>query len=88
MHIDKLLAHGADSVAGDILFQGKSLGRMIAGEFHPSAHGLKVIEELEGEPVKAVAPVKPRKKHAVETPPPAETPAADADLSDLSTILG
>lgn len=86
MHIDQLLAHGAESVAGDILFESKSIGRMLGGEFVPSEHGLRVMAELSEKPVaaKKVAAKKVAKPKA-ETP--AETPA-EGDLGDLSDILG
>lgn len=92
MHVDKLIEHGAECVAGDIIQNGKSLGRLYGGEFVPSEHGLKRMSELaeaaDAPPVaaKKVA-AKKVAKPKVEAPAD-EAPPADDGIGDLDDLLG
>ena len=43
-NVDKLLALGAEVVAGDVLWKHKVLGRFRNGEFIPTEEGLKALD--------------------------------------------
>lgn len=78
--IDTLLARGAQSVAGDIVFKNKSMGRLIDGAFVPSADGLAELDTIDVD-----ADEKPARK--------ARTKKADAsavepdDITDVDDLL-
>lgn len=62
-NVDKLLALGAEVVAGDVLWKHKVLGRFRNGEFIPTEEGLKALEiddavEVKPKPRRAKAEAK------------------------------
>ena len=57
-NVDKLLALGAEVVAGDVLWKHKVLGRFRNGEFIPTEEGLKALE------IEDAVEVKPKPKRA------------------------
>ena len=57
-NVDKLLALGAEIVAGDVLWKHKVLGRFRNGEFIPTEEGLKALE------IEDAVEVKPKPKRA------------------------
>ena len=57
-NVDKLLALGAEIVAGDVLWKHKVLGRFRNGEFIPTEEGLKALD------IDDAVEVKPKSKRA------------------------
>ena len=76
--VEKLLALGAESVAGDLLWKHKVMGTSRNGVFQVTPEGLAALEIVDVE-VKVIEP-KPKKTKKVEA---AEAPAADATLEAL-----
>ena len=61
-NVDKLLALGAEVVAGDVLWKHKVLGRFRNGEFVPTEEGLKALD------IDDAVEVKPKSKRASACP--------------------
>lgn len=83
-NLDKLVAKGAYSCGGVLLFKNKIMGRLRSGEFFISEEGLAELEVSDVE----VREVKPRTKKvkaeaAVETVESAENISVEDDLQDL-----
>jgi hypothetical protein len=57
-NVDKLLALGAEIVAGDVLWKHKVLGRFRNGEFIPTEEGLKALD------IDDAVEVKPKSRRA------------------------
>lgn len=71
-NLDRLLALGADVVAGELIWKNKSLGRFRHGEFFISDEGMQALN-IENVEVKDVTPRAPRKRtrqlpHVEEAP--------------------
>lgn len=82
-NLDKLVAKGAYSCGGELLFKNKVMGALRHGEFFISEDGLA---ELEVDDVE-VKEVKPRAKKAKAEAAPAEDAVAKAH-DDLAELLG
>lgn len=86
-NLDKLVAKGAYSCGGELLFKNKVMGSLRNGEFHISEAGLAELQVDDVE-VKEVKP-RGRKAKVVEaTPEPevaevAHEPSIDDELQDL-----
>lgn len=52
---DKLIQAGAECVGGDLILNNKSMGHFRDGDFHISAEGLLVHEDLEKQRVESLA---------------------------------
>ena len=81
-NLDKLVAKGAYSCGGELLFKNKVMGTLRNGEFFISDEGKAELEVLDVDAKEA----KPRAKKTPKTEPaPAVEPpvAVDDDLSDL-----
>lgn len=52
---DKLIQAGAECVGGDLILNNKSMGHFRDGDFHISAEGLLVHEDLEKQHVESIA---------------------------------
>lgn len=77
-NLEKLIAKGAYSCAGELLFKNKVMGKLRDGEFYISEDGMA---ELEIEDVE-VKEVKPKAKKAKLEAPKAELSTED-ELTDL-----
>lgn len=83
-NLDKLVAKGAYSCGGELLFKNKVMGRLRDGEFYISPEGLAELEVSDVE-VKEVKPRSPKKAKAKAEPTmdAVDTINADDDLQDL-----
>lgn len=81
-NLDKLVAKGAYSCGGELLFKNKVMGRLRDGEFYISPEGLAELEVSDVE-VKEVKPRSPKKPKAEPTMDAVDTINADDDLQNL-----
>ena len=88
-NLEKLMARGADSVAGSIILNGKHMGDMRNGDFLPNATGLAELEIDEVVPRMATPkPAKKTKADKVEKTPQEPVDVVDQDELDLDAMLG
>ena len=81
-NLDKLVAKGAYSCGGELLFKNKVMGQLRNGEFFISDEGKAELEISDVE-VKEVKPRSPRKAKAEPTMDAVDTINAEDDLQDL-----
>lgn len=81
-NLDKLVAKGAYSCGGELLFKNKVMGQLRNGEFFISDAGKAELEISDVE-VKEVKPRNPKKVKAEPTVDAVDTINADDDLQDL-----
>lgn len=81
-NLDKLVAKGAYSCGGELLFKNKVMGQLRNGEFFISDAGKAELEISDVE-IKEVKPRSPKKAKAEPTMDAVDTINADDDLQDL-----
>lgn len=83
-NLDKLVAKGAYSCGGELLFKNKVMGRLRNGEFFVTEEGLAELEVSDVE-VREVKPRSPKKvkEAAVEAAGAVEITSVEDDLQDL-----
>lgn len=81
-NLDKLVAKGAYSCGGELLFKNKVMGQLRNGEFFISDAGKAELEISDVE-IKEVKPRNPKKPKAEPTMDAVDTINADDDLQDL-----
>ena len=78
---DKLIALGAHSVAGDLIWKNKVLGSMRNGDFIPTEDGLALLEQDIEDAVIKTETKRTRK-------PKVDAPVVDTAELDVSDLLG
>ena len=83
-NLDKLVAKGAYSCGGELLFKNKVMGRLRNGEFFVTEEGLAELEVSDVE-VREVKPRSPKKvkEAAAEAAGAVEITSVEDDLQDL-----
>lgn len=81
-NLDKLVAKGAYSCGGELLFKNKVMGTLRNGEFFISDEGKAELEvmDVDAKEAKPRAKKAPKQESATAVEPPV---AVDDDLSDL-----
>lgn len=99
-NLEKLLARGAELVAGDLILRGMSMGLLRNGDLQITPEGLNELEVQDVQAKPAPAPAKPPKSAPAKAPKPAKAapeinttpkeaaPAAENLEIDLGDLLG